>query len=137
MLLNRFPQVFALVVTGLCANWVSAQSVDFDAVPTTWQQHLDQQTTGAAASAVLYSRCANDANMQAAHNRIGTRLRLVLATLSGDFGASEAETSAYANEAYRTKVAALWQSTSGSPCSSYTRLVDLSRAFGYPAERFK
>lgn len=135
MLLNRLSLLFALACAG--AGLAHSQTIDFTATPATWQQHLDQQTTGAAASAVLYSRCATDANMQTAHNRIGVRLRLAIAALSADFGADEAETSGYASEAYRTKVAALWQSTAGAPCSSHTRLFDLSRAFGYPAERFK
>lgn len=130
--------LFALLVGGGSTLVpVSAQDIDFNALPTTWQQHLDQQTTGAAASAVLHSRCATDAQMHSAHSRIGQRLRLVLATLASDFAVAEDTVSAYAEDAYRTKVAALWQSTEGVPCARHTRLVDLSRAFGYPADRFK
>lgn len=116
----------------LCTSPVLAQ--DFNRAPSTWQEHLDLQTSGAAASIILHLRCADDESQKQALEVVGQRLAQIIDSLRS-LGAEEAPARSYASNAYRTKMAALWQSSSSSRCTELQRLQDLARYLGYPLPR--
>jgi len=109
----------------------SAFSQDWSREPQTWQEHVDRQTTAAASSSVVHARCSGASSGKAAKEQSGERLGRVLGRLVQS-GVSPAEVQAYAEESYRLKILALWQSTNGTPCAELTRLRDLARSSGYP-----
>jgi hypothetical protein len=120
----------ALVLT-LSGTLGCALAQDFEKAPSTWQEHLDLQTSAAASSTVLHYRCAGPAAQEAALSATGRRLRDVLVALA-PLGADARTAHGYAADAYRINVSALWQSTEGAPCSGLSRLRDLARYVGYP-----
>lgn len=120
-LLSAIPLLSLALFSGGCA-----------AQPASWQELVDRQTTGAAASAVLVSRCSDEPARDAAHQRMGSTLRTALKGISQAAQVPRASVEAYAAESYRTKIHALWQSTEGHPCVRMDRLNDLAWHFGYP-----
>jgi len=127
----RHLPLLSLLTALLCGAPAHAQD-DFWAPPRTWQQHLDLHTSAAASSTVLHYRCAPPREQAAAQSATGGRLHQLLSELP-ELGAAPDEALAYAKEAYRLKISAIWQSSEGQACPRLVRLRDLARAVGYPA----
>lgn len=127
-LLLQLPRV--LVAVFAASSWV-AQAQDFERAPSTWQEHLDLQTSAAASSTVMHFRCVDAAAQNAALERTGVRLGEVLQAVV-PLGATYQEAHDYASDAYRRKISALWQSSSQTPCAGLTRLRDIASYAGYP-----
>lgn len=126
-------KVFAALALA-AASCIPVQAQDFNKAPSTWQEHLDLHTSGAAASIVLHLRCADEYSQNEALQAVGQRISQIIDSLRS-LGAEEAPARTYANSAYRTKVAAIWQSSSSVQCTELTRLKDLARYLGYPLPR--
>lgn len=115
----------AAVFVSLMSGAVSAQ--EFARNPSTWQEHLDLHTAAAAAATVLHVRCSSDERQHDSRAEVGRRVGQLLEDLERS-GVPKSASYPYAQESYRLKVLALWQSSQGLACSAAAlpRLRDLA-----------
>ena len=95
-----------------------------------WQPAFDLITAGAAASVLLHHICQGASAGASAAGIAAKRLVAEAARLPAN-----QDPTGYAREAYRLKLRAFEQTTSGVPCSNLTRLSDIARATGFDVPR--
>lgn len=95
-----------------------------------WQTYFDLATAGAAASVILHHLCQGSEAGKMASEHAAKRLVNESAMVTAVNDATD-----YAREAYRLKLKAFEQTSSGESCASLTRLFDIAIATGFPVPR--
>lgn len=116
----------ALLLAGLLASQ-TGYAQPLGQAPSTWQEGLDVHTASAAAATVLHARCSSVERQQDAQVEVSRRFSGLYAALEQS-GVSVQNAQAYAQESFRLKVLAMWQSSQGLACSASAlpRLRDLA-----------